>query len=233
MITWLIEVDTCPSTNTWAMQRLPELAHGSVVFTRRQVAGRGRDGRSWQAPPGTLTASVVLDPGGADGGAIALAAGLACIHALTDACPVLNARLWIKWPNDVLLGQRKLAGILCESSSGRLVVGIGLNRAATLPEDLAATSLHLHATPPDELELLTAIRGYLLEAVGLCGLRGLEPLLPQLRERDVLLGRSVTVASRLGRIEGTAAGIDALGRLLVVVPGGGVAEIDAGHVTAW
>lgn len=233
MTSWLTILECCPSTNTWALDHLDRLAHGDVVSTARQLAGRGRDGRTWVAPPGTMTFSVVLEPGAVDARSISLAAGLACIHAVADAMPTLDVRLAVKWPNDVLLHDRKLAGILCEASSGRLVVGIGLNRSAVLPEGLVATSLHLHGTAPAEAELLAAIRGYLLEAVGLCGLRGLEPLLPQLRARDALLGRSVTVEARSGRIEGTGGGIDASGRLLVIVPGGGIAEVDAGHVTAW
>lgn len=230
---WLVDLPECGSTSTWALANLARLRHGDVVRTARQTAGRGRDGRPWIAPPGALACSVVLDPGAADARAIALAAGLACIHAVCDAMPALDAALALKWPNDVLLHGRKLAGILCEGADGRLVVGIGLNRAAELPPGLAGASLHRHGRPPAEADLLASIRTYLLQAVGLCGLRGLAPLLPHLRARDALLGRSVTVEARSGRIEGTGGGIAADGRLLVVVPGGGVAEVEAGHVTAW
>ncbi len=229
----LVELATCPSTSSWALEHLADLSHGSVVFTRRQTAGRGREGRVWVAPEGTLTASVVVDAPPALSAAIALAAGLAIVHAVGDACPSIAGELALKWPNDVLLGGRKLAGILCEGASQRLVIGIGLNRCADLPEDLVATSLHLHAEPPEELILLEAIRTYLLEAVGLCQVRGLAPLLPQLRDRDALLGRSLSVETRTGRIDGQGAGIDESGRLLVVVPGGGIAAIDGGHITAW
>lgn len=229
MTDWRLDLETCASTNTWAMQRLASLPHGTVVATRRQTAGRGRDGRTWQAPEGTMTFSVVLAAGADAAGPLALAAGLACVHALADACPMLAAALTVKWPNDVLLHHRKVAGILCEGADGRLVVGIGLNRAAVLPAGLDATSVHHHATPPDADALLTAIRSYLLEAAGLCALRGLDPLLPDLRARDALLGRSV----RVGAVSGTAAGIDGAGRLLVVVPGGGVAAVDSGHVEVW
>lgn len=230
---WLIDLPECGSTNTWALERLATLAHGSVVHTARQTAGRGRDGRTWSAPEGVLTASFVVDAGGLPPGSLALAAGLAVAHAVEDRCPGLA--LGLKWPNDVLVHGRKLAGILCEGSGGRLVVGIGLNRQAELPAELAgiATSLHRHATPPAALDLLAGIRGYLLEGLGLVGARGLAPLLPQLRQRDVLLGRSITVAARDGRLEGTGGGIDEDGRLLVVVPGGGIARVDAGHIVAW
>lgn len=229
---WLRELAACASTNTWALEQLATLTHGSVVFTRRQTGGRGRDGRPWASPPGVLTASVVVacpQPRG-----LALAAGLAVVHAVEDRCPGLA--LAIKWPNDVVLAGRKLAGVLCEGSSGRWVVGIGLNLAAELPATLAgtATSLHQHVRQaPADLELLAGIRSYLLEGVGLLAARGLAALLPQIRSRDALLGRSVGVEARAGRIDGTGAGIDEEGRLLVVVPHGGVAAVDAGHVAAW
>lgn len=229
----IVRLAECGSTNTWALRHLAQLAHGAVVIAERQTAGRGRDGRTWSAPPGTMTFSVVLDPGRADARAIALAAGLACIHAIADAMPGLAPDLMLKWPNDVLLRHRKLAGILCEGADGRLVVGIGLNRAAELPAGIVGTSLHRHGQPPEADALLLAIRSYLMQAVGLCGLRGLDPLLPQLRARDALLGRSLSVEVRDRRIEGTGGGIDADGRLLVIVPGGGIAEIEAGHITAW
>lgn len=232
-MSWLVELDTCASTSTWALDHLDRLTHGDVVYTRRQTAGRGREGRVWLAPPGVLTCSVVLDPGSADPRAIALAAGLACIHAVADLLPGLDDGLGIKWPNDVLLRHRKLAGILCEAADGRLVVGIGLNRMAELPETLAATSLHLHGLPPDDAELLARIRGYLLEAVGLVAARGMTALLPQLRARDVLLGRSLAVETRNGNLDGIGGGIDEQGRLLLVVAHGGIAAIEAGHITAW
>lgn len=230
---WLIELDTCPSTSTWALAHLSRLAHGDVVLTRRQTAGRGREGRPWLAPPGTLTCSLVLDLPQVHSAALGLAAGLACIHAVADVVPTVDAGLALKWPNDVLLGHRKLAGILCESAERRMVVGIGLNRCAELPADLIATSLHRHGPPPDESALINALRRRLIEAAGLVAAQGLVPLLPQLRQRDALLGRSCSVSTRTGELHGIGGGIDGDGRLLVVVAHGGVAAVDAGHVTAW
>jgi BirA family transcriptional regulator, biotin operon repressor / biotin---[acetyl-CoA-carboxylase] ligase len=223
-------VETCDSTSTWALEHLRDLRHGDIVRTHRQTAGRGRDGRAWAAPPGTLTCSAVLDVPAACAAAMALAAGLACLHAVADACPAVDDALAIKWPNDLLLHHRKLAGVLCEGREKRLVVGIGLNRAAELPDGLHATSLHRHAAPPSEDDLLRALRGYLLEAAGLVAARGLEPLLPELRRRDALVGRSLEIEGRCGRQGGIGGGIDHDGRLLLVVPGGGIAAIDAGHV---
>ncbi|MCS6970316.1 MAG: biotin--[acetyl-CoA-carboxylase] ligase [Planctomycetota bacterium] len=226
---WLITLPSCPSTNSWALARLSELPPGTVVFTRAQTAGRGRQGRAWYAPPGTLTASIVVAVPPARAPAMALAAGLAIIHALSDACPQLAARFAIKWPNDVLLAGRKLAGVLCEGSGQQLVVGIGLNRAATLPPELAAISLHTLAAPPSEEELLHSLRRYVLEAAGVIALHGLCPLLPALRARDALLGVSCTVQTNQGSVCGIGQGIDDQGRLLLLTAGGARA-IDSGHV---
>ncbi len=232
-MTWLVELERCASTSTWALENLARLRHGEVVYTRQQSAGRGREGRAWLAPPGTMTFSVVLDLAGADQRAVALAAGLACLHAVSDQMPGLDSALAIKWPNDVLLKRSKLAGILCEMAQERMVVGIGLNRSAELPDGLSATSLHMHGSPPDEYALLGGIRTYLLEAVGLLSARGLAPLLPQLRARDALLGRSLSVETRSGSLHGLGGGIDEQGRLLLVVAAGGIATVESGHLTMW
>lgn len=228
---WLTVLDECASTNSWALERLSDLAHGSVVMARRQTAGRGREGRSWIAPTGSIAASFIIHA--PTGMGLSSAAGLAVIHAIEDLRPGLH--LGLKWPNDVILAGGKLAGILCEGGSGRWVVGIGLNRSAEFSGELSATatSLHRHADPPAEDELVAGIRGYLMQGAGLLATRGLGALLPQVRERDVLLGRSIHVETRGGAVDGTGAGIDEAGRLLVVVPHGGIAAIDAGHIAAW
>jgi BirA family transcriptional regulator, biotin operon repressor / biotin---[acetyl-CoA-carboxylase] ligase len=134
---WLYWLDSCPSTNSWALARLASLNHGDVVFTPRQTAGRGQQGRTWYAPPGVLTASFVLDqipvtqlPG------LSLAAGLAVIYAIEDLLPELQNLLRLKWSNDVLLNGRKLAGILCEG-----VTSSATNLTKTDPINLAKTPL--------------------------------------------------------------------------------------------
>jgi BirA family biotin operon repressor/biotin-[acetyl-CoA-carboxylase] ligase len=244
---WVIALPTCPSTNTWALDHLDALAHGACVWTPRQTAGRGRGASTWHAPPGVLTASFVLDLAGPDergavpAAQLSLAAGLAVANAVEDLVPA--ARIAIKWPNDVLLRERKLAGILCESrrrDDGRpaVVVGIGLNLAprwdlapAALPlavSKVAPIGLDEFAPPPAEPVLLTALRRYLLEAWGLLAARGFAPLLPALRQRDWLAGRAVTVRDGERMLRGTAGGLDDRGALLVdgtVVASGTVVEV--------
>ncbi len=245
---WLHWLDSCPSTNTWALDRLHELSHGDVVFTPQQTAGRGQQGRTWYSPPGVLTASFVLDriPAVQLAG-FSLAAGLATIYAVEDLMPDLQEQLRLKWPNDVVLNGRKLAGILCEGvTSGavaKVVVGIGLNRCADFvglgshPQN--PISLHqVAAVVPDEVSLLAHLRHYLLETAGLIRsgtqhsqlTTGLSALLPMLRHRDALIGSSITL-DRVGeKISGQAAGIDDRGWLLLRLPDGTQHAFSSGHV---
>lgn len=186
---WLYELATCPSTNTWALAQIQQLPHGAVVFTRQQTQGRGQQGRSWYAPPGVLTASLVLKDLTCLAG-LSLAAGLATIYAVEDLLPDCQNRLRLKWPNDVLVDRRKLAGILCEAAAPeQVVVGIGLNRwvefganesgeLATGPEvprpkplvDLSRQAISLHQlsrSVPDEIALLRQVRHYLRQVAEL------------------------------------------------------------------
>jgi len=234
---WLIALESCPSTSTWALQHHAALVHGAVVWTTRQTAGRGRDGRTWHAPPGVLTASVLLRPDRpGDPRHLALAAGLAVAHAVNDLAP--EAPVTIKWPNDCLLHGRKLAGILCEVPAGgsALVVGLGMNvdpdwshapEAAALTAQTAA--LAEVATPPTLPELLATLRRYLLEAAGVIATGGFARLLPALRARDALLGRPITVRDADRTLTGTAAGLDDDGALRLDT-GRGIMAVRSGHV---
>jgi BirA family biotin operon repressor/biotin-[acetyl-CoA-carboxylase] ligase len=146
----LLSLDQVDSTNGEAKRLAAAGApEGTLVWAREQSAGRGRRGRAWASPPGNLYLSLVLRPDCAPraaaqlGFAAALAVGEACARFLPQ-----SAELRYKWPNDVLLGGRKLAGILLESQSAGeariawLVLGIGINLASH-PEgtEYPATSL--------------------------------------------------------------------------------------------
>lgn len=219
---WLTWLDSCHSTNTWALERLDHLPHGAVVFTRQQTAGRGQQGRIWHAPPGVLTASFVLEQASAEHlSGLSLAAGLAVIYAVEDLLPDPPLALRLKWPNDVYLQERKLAGILCETSfkAGferlRVVVGVGLNRCIDwTPLDCPGLSLgrpvSLHQVlpqVPEELVLLERLRHYLLQAAGVMSRAGLGALLPELSDRDLLRQRPLRFQSGEQEIVGRGAGM--------------------------
>lgn len=248
---WLHWLETCPSTNTWAMSHIQTLKHGDVVFTRQQTAGRGQRDRAWYAPPGVLTASFVLDAVPvARLPELSLAAGLAVIYAVEDLLPNLRNTLRLKWPNDVWLHERKLAGILCEASTNgsgnsRVVVGIGLNHRADFTQfefdaSAIANAISLHQVcdlVPDECSFLEQLRYYLLQASAILSRSdrplessGLTSLLPDLRRRDGLRDRAITLELAEGKISGQAAGIDASGHLLMRLPNGQIQAFASGRV---
>ncbi|MGZ4269928.1 MAG: biotin--[acetyl-CoA-carboxylase] ligase [Solirubrobacteraceae bacterium] len=192
--------------------------HGTLVTAAEQTSGRGRQGRRWSAPAGhALLLSLVLRD----------APPLLPLAAAVAVARTCGGAARIKWPNDVLLDGRKVAGILAEGrpQAGWAVLGIGLNvavRVADLPPGLHATAGTLGLAPRDLEAVLERLLGELETALTLAP----GELLAAYRERDALAGRAIAWAGG----SGTAAGIDAEGRLLVDLDGGGRAALDAGEV---
>jgi BirA family transcriptional regulator, biotin operon repressor / biotin---[acetyl-CoA-carboxylase] ligase len=217
---------------------------GAVLVAEEQSAGRGRLGRAWTSPPrAALTFSVLLRPAAvprARLGWLPLLAGVA-VAAAVRTVAALDAQL--KWPNDVLVGPAKLAGILAEAAGTAVVTGIGVNVSAGPaglpppgPGALAATSLAIEGAPSlDRARLLAEIlagleRRYLAwsavsgdtersglraEYTGLCG----------------TIGRQVRVELPGGRLlDGLAAGVDPDGRLLLSMPPEAGLPVAAGDV---
>ena len=231
------------STNDVAAQ-LAELGagEGTTVVAETQTAGRGRHGRTWFSPPGAgLYVSVVLRPAGElanenPAALLTLASGVAVAEALRA---VTGLPAEIKWPNDVLVGRRKLAGILAEASAlggvlQHVVLGIGVNlQTANGPPELASRMTSLEAEtgrPPDAAlvlaEILAAVaeryavlRGGRFVAI-LTAWRALAPALP---------AAPVEWDSPRGVVRGRAEGIDERGALLVKV-GDRVERVLAGEV---
>lgn len=240
VVHWL---DSTDSTNDVAA-RLAEAgaAEGTTIVAEMQTAGRGRHGRSWFSPPGAgLYVSVILRPPAeivneaSPVGLLTLASGVAIAEAVR-AVTGLPAR--IKWPNDVLVGGRKLAGILAEATlqGGALefvVVGFGVNlRQVVYPPEIAArvTSIESETTRPPERALILA------EIVAMMGERyadlragRFDAILGAWRERASLSGVSVEWDSPSGVVRGHAEDIDPQGALLVRV-GGKLERIVAGEV---
>jgi BirA family transcriptional regulator, biotin operon repressor / biotin---[acetyl-CoA-carboxylase] ligase len=197
--------------------------HGTLVTASEQSSGRGRQGRTWAAPEGrALLASLVLR-GRVDLLPLRAAVGVADVVAEHLA----DRDVAIKWPNDVLVDGRKVAGILAEGrpQEGWAVLGIGINVAidvSSLPEELRATAATMGLEPAGVetvlAGLLAALEGRLEEDRA--------TVLAAWRERDALRGRDVAWAAGSGR----AAGVDGSGRLVVDLPGGGRAALDAGEV---
>ena len=206
------------STNARARELASRGApHGTTVTASEQSAGRGRQGRTWVAPAGKalLLSVVIRDPSRL----LPLAAGVATAE-------VVGPQARLKWPNDVVLGGRKVAGILIEGRPQELwaVLGIGLNvavRTEDFPVELRRSAggmgLEPDAIEPTLERLLDSLRHWIEADPG--------DILDGVRARDALLGLSV----RWGGGQGEAAGVDSDGRLIVET-GGGRVTLEAGEV---
>lgn len=236
----LLVRETTASTNDDAWEALASLGDGTAVIAEEQTAGRGRAGRSWAHAPGKgLALSVALRLGCdvRQAGVIPLAAGLATVQAC-HALGVPKARL--KWPNDVLVGDAKIAGVLCEvrrapGGGDAVVIGIGLNVGQLrddFPSELAArsTSLALEGV------------GVAIEDAAAEVLNRLEPLWVEVQEgaREAVLaewtrwgahwGQWITVRTPSGLVEGTALRLDSDGALVVRLAEGPEKTVIAGDV---
>jgi BirA family transcriptional regulator, biotin operon repressor / biotin---[acetyl-CoA-carboxylase] ligase len=232
----VVHLDLTGSTNDHARTLAQAGApHGTVVLAEEQTAGRGRQGRAWHAPRGrSLTLSIVVR---AERPALELLP-LASAVAVCEACEQVAAvRCTVKWPNDVWVDGRKLAGILIEGRplEGWAALGIGLN-ADTPAEELepelraSATSLRIAAGRSVERErvldaLLDALASRLRDSAKERG-----SVLTSLRERDALYGRTIAWSAGEERFEGEARGIDDEGRLIVFEDTGERRALDAGEV---
>jgi BirA family transcriptional regulator, biotin operon repressor / biotin---[acetyl-CoA-carboxylase] ligase len=198
----------------------PSLNEGATAVCDHQTAGRGRLGRSWETPPGTaILCSVLLrPPSERRAPELSLVGGLAAAEAVERAT---NLAAQIKWPNDVMLNRRKVAGVLAEAADGAVVLGIGLNvnqTQAELPAETTVIPASLRTVDgvrrqraPILVDLLGALeRAYERWCEG-----GLEAIYEGLGARDFLRGRKVIVDGQVGY--GVA--IDRNGRLEIDLEG--------------
>jgi BirA family biotin operon repressor/biotin-[acetyl-CoA-carboxylase] ligase len=221
------------STNDRAAERSEEaaLACPCLILTARQSAGRGRGSNTWWSGPGALTFSLVLEPRRVGLATerfpqIALAAGLAVCEVIEST--LAESEVGLKWPNDVLLGGKKVSGILVEvprATSERLVAGIGLNVNNTLaaaPAELRRTAVSLidvAGRPLDRTQILIG----LLEQLEIW-LRALavneSAVIDRWRPYCVLTGKRVCLRAGTREVEGLCQGIDDGGRLLITTAEG-------------
>jgi BirA family biotin operon repressor/biotin-[acetyl-CoA-carboxylase] ligase len=226
-IVWRIEhFDVIDSTNTWLADRALEGApEGLVAVADFQSAGRGRLDRRWESPPGaSLLCSILLRP---DVGPDQLQLVVACVAlaaraALVRLCGVRPA---LKWPNDLIVGDAKIAGLLAEivTVDERLavVVGIGVNLTHEGPANVASTSVRVESgvtiTPMALLDILLdelETRRALLDSGG-----GQSTLREEYQRALITLGQLVRVERTTDVLVGLATSVDDFGQLVVVVDG--------------
>jgi BirA family transcriptional regulator, biotin operon repressor / biotin---[acetyl-CoA-carboxylase] ligase len=207
----------CGSTQDLVDPGLPE---GAVALCEHQTEGRGRRGRAWVAPPGTaILCSVLLKPPGERAvPELTLVAGMAVAEAVERAL-TLSAQL--KWPNDVMVNRRKVAGVLAEAREGAVVVGIGVNvnqTRAELPADAPVAPASLLTTDGVRRErapILADLLRTLERAYDAWARAGLDAVYDGIGARDFLRGRRVLVDG----LAGYGVGIGRDGRFEIDVGG--------------
>ena len=241
----LVALESVASTNDEAKRLAREGAEdGTLVWAREQASGRGRGGRNWASPRGNLYLSLLLRPecpasrAAELGFVAAVALGAALASLVPPLCPINY-----KWPNDVLLGERKVAGILIETESGLqsqpgaplewMVLGLGVN-VQHYPEDteFLATSLRFEGADDVTVEaVLGRFALYFLDWTNRWMDEGFAPVRAEWKERGLGMGRKIRVRLPRETLRGKFIDLDADGALLLdPEKGGGVRRITAGDV---
>jgi BirA family biotin operon repressor/biotin-[acetyl-CoA-carboxylase] ligase len=236
----IILLDETPSTNdvAWSYAQTPD-CHGLCVLAEQQTAGRGRRGRKWYSPPGqSILCSILIQNAEPSAALLTLAAPIAVIDAIASCCDLDAA---IKWPNDILLKNKKVAGILVESRKigpqTVSVIGIGINVHqdkdcfAELPLDAPAVSLDIELrrhVNRNELvrELLQRLEKRIHTAV-----EKPEKLLRDWKRRNRQIGSRVELESDGRQYAGTCIGIDPVEGLIVQIDRGPVKIFSAAQTT--
>jgi BirA family transcriptional regulator, biotin operon repressor / biotin---[acetyl-CoA-carboxylase] ligase len=233
-----------PSTNSWLLER-PNPAAGTteLCLAEYQSAGRGRRGRTWLAPPGAalcFSLSWTFREVPPDFGALSLCLGVCALRVLKS---LEVADVALKWPNDLVIGGRKLGGVLIElraevAGPACVIVGIGINVAlgpqvleqiaqtGTAATDLVGAGLAL----PKRNALAAALTSACVRGLRQYEREGLKPFIEEWQAADALRGRAVVVSAVDGAGRGVARGIDLHGALLVETPEG-IKRFISGDVT--
>lgn len=208
-------------------------AEGTAVLAAEQTGGRGRRQRTWLSPAGGLWLSIVLRPAlpPDQWALVGFAAGVGAARAVEEIAPV---RVGLKWPNDLMIGEQKLGGVLMESRGPAVIAGIGINANVALdrfPRDIrpiATSLLAVLAGPVDLAALARALLEQFERVYDLLALNA-EDVLAGWRERDLTRGRQVRL-SGAEELEGVVENVDRTGALLVRTSAG-IRRIVAGDVS--
>jgi BirA family biotin operon repressor/biotin-[acetyl-CoA-carboxylase] ligase len=232
-------LDEVGSTNAVAQERARAgAASGLWITARRQAAGRGRQGRTWTSEPGNLYASLLLrDPvPPARLGELPLVVAVALHDAVADLMPPpLRPGLAIKWPNDLLLGGAKLAGILVEGmtdgTNQTVVIGVGVNcRHHPEGTDYAATDLAAAGVPTEPEAMFERLASRLAERLDAWRSGPFDAVRAAWLSRARGIGEPVKVRLPRGTLDGTFEALDAEGRLVLRLADGRLETISAGDV---
>lgn len=238
----IVSLEEVPSTQDHAkILSIKGCPEGTLVVAETQSSGRGRMGRPWVSPSGGLYFTVIFRPriNFEEATRIPLVAGVALVRAMERQASV---SLRLKWPNDVMLGEQKVAGILSEMSGEMdrldwMILGIGVNAATAhscFPPEIRRTATSLAAESGrkvNRLQLLKDILGELESLLEEYRARGFEPFRAQWKERSGMMGRKVTITGGGRALEGKAVDIDTSGALVLDCAGGVRQRVIGGDMT--
>lgn len=229
------------STNRRAKELASQGAsQGTIVVAGEQTGGRGRLKNGWFSPAGGIWFSVILRPQiiPQQASVLTLLASLAVVKGIQE---IFSVPLKIKWPNDVYLGERKLAGILTEISAeidlvNYIVTGIGINAkvdSGSFPEEIREQVVSLWEET-DQGFFLPEILGNILNQMETLydqtQKEGFEEIVEEWRMYDFLVGRKISVNTPSGKISGKSVGINSNGALLLELEEGQIIEVLAGSI---
>ena len=208
-------------------------AEGTWLYADQQTSGRGRQGRAWVSPPGNLYASGLVrlrvdDPLAAS---LALVTGVALADVTQSYAPA--APLQLKWPNDLLVNGAKLAGILLEREGDAVVIGVGANLAhhPDLPDRPATSLAALGVAPPLPAQMMADLAAQFDHWLNIWRAQGLPVIIAAWEARAHPIGTPLSAENGNGtRINGTFAGLDATGALILRLADGTNSVIHAGDV---
>lgn len=214
-----IYFDTLESTNKTAS----DYPVGSVIIAHKQTGGKGRYGKVWESPVGNLYMSIVLPDYGNKTPDLAFVVAVAMADAFCD----FGVRL--KWPNDILLDGKKLAGILLERMDDKIIVGIGVNIISAPATNMAYQVTHLQGkmTPEAALDL---ILNSLSKTLSLFETQGFGAIQGIWKQKAVGIGTHITVNLPNERIQGIFKDLSESGALMLELPDKTIMEITAGVV---
>ncbi len=230
-------LDTVSSTNDYAFNLAKEKQEPAVIIARRQTKGRGRFRRHWFADKDSLTFSVLFfsEPRSFSPARITQIAGLALCRAIKINLGQDNTGVphpLIRWPNDILITGKKVAGILCEQRRNAMVVGVGVNiNQTSLPENLPeAGSLRIaYNRPFDRFVLINAFLTEFFSCLERLQ-KGDPTLWAEIRDRSAILHHRVEIRTLLQRHVGTVIDIDDEGRIVLRTDAGKLTLFNVGQV---
>jgi BirA family biotin operon repressor/biotin-[acetyl-CoA-carboxylase] ligase len=233
--------DALGSTNEEALVRARRGERGPLwIVARRQTAGRGRRGRTWVSEPGNLYATLLLtEPAPPERAAeLSFVAALAVHDALAAVAPGSAARLAVKWPNDLLLDGRKLAGILVEGENAggafAVAIGVGVNCShCPAGTSYPAAALSPAGFPVTPERLLSVLSRTLLERLAQWRRDGgFAMIRADWLARAAAVGRHIRVSLGEEEVGGRFDGIDEAGRMVLTLQDGTARVVTAGDVLA-